>query len=712
MRRTASPSVDPSSAGEAAWRGICRRWVLGAPLLLPLVATAGAAWGGGAWLLAVAALAAAHFTGQYRVALCCVLCALLCALHADIWQQRAEDARAAWVGRDAVEFEGTVEDVLNRGLILSTGPGGVRVVVRGEDMGYEPGDRVRLVAAPQEPRRALLPGMFDSEVWLRSRGAAASFEFIRGERLGRSFSFAALRGFGLRCRAALSACLMPSGSESDASCQVLCALVLGDKASAEDSTMMDFRKGGCMHAFAVSGLHVGIIAGLLWTCLRLLRLRPGPAQVLMLLLLGGYVVVTGASVSAVRAYVMLAVVLVGRLLRRRVSAANTWCFAALVILLSEPWQVDAPGFQLSFAVYAAICVGASYCLREESWVGPDSFIPLRLYTRAERMQRRVDLALRGTVLVSLCAWLISLPITVAHFHVFNTWGFLTNILIAPLLGVTMVAGVAALATACIPWVGALCLGAAKSCAGVLLGLVAWCGMLPGSYVADAESAPAGAAMLVPLGYGNSSAVLGNPGLVLDAGNDVSGRFTLRPALFHAGFSPLAVLTTRALKSRTGGVPALQELWPGLRVLQAGELGQGVTRLTGPAGVYTIYPPPPELPARVAGNRVPIVRWEHAGQVCLFIGDAALPTLRRLPPEALRADVVVLGYNPKMPADDPDILRATHAGRFILLPSAADSGLTAEELYPAELLRMKEESLLRFHLPRDGAAHSKPRDAHQ
>lgn len=707
MRRTASPSVDPLPAKSAV-----RRWVLGVPLLLPLVATAGAAWGGGAWLLAAAAVVVAHFAGQYRVALCCVLCALLCALHAEMWQQRAADARAAWEGRDAVAFEGTVEDVLNRGLLLSTGPGGVRVVVRGEELGYEPGDRVRLTAAPQEPRRALLPGMFDSESWLRSRGAAASFNFIRGERLGRSFSFATLRGFGLRCRENLSACLMPPGSESDPTCQVLCALVLGDKASAEDSTMMDFRKGGCMHAFAVSGLHVGIISGLLWACLRLLRLRPRSAQVLMLLLIGGYVVVTGASVSALRAYMMLAVLLVGRLLRRQVSAANTWSFAALVILLSEPWQVAAPGFQLSFAVYAAICVGASYCLKEDSWVGPDSLIPLRLYTRAEHMRRRVDLALRGTVLVSLCAWLISLPITVAHFRVFNTWGFLTNILIAHLLAVTMVAGVVALMTAWIPWVGTACLGAAKACSGVLLGAVAWCGSLPGSYVPSTEPAPAGAAMLVPLGYGNSSAVLGNPGLVVDAGNEVSGRFTLRPALFHAGFSPSAVLTTRALKSRTGGVPALQEQWTGLRVLQAKDGVGGITRLTGPAGVYTVYPPPPELPARVASNRVPVIRWEHGGQVCLFIGDAALPTLRRLPPEALRADVVVLGYNPKMPADDPDLLRATHAARFILLPSAVDSGLTAEELYPAELIRMKEDSLLRFHLPRGGAERSKPNEAHQ
>lgn len=712
MKRTTSPSPDPAPAVGMVRQHPLRRWVVGVPLFLPLMAAVGAAVGSYAWVLAVAAVVAAHFVRQYRVMVCCVLCALLCAVHVGMQQQRAEAARDLWEGRSAVRFEGTVQDVLHHGVILNTGVDGVRVVVRGKDMDFEAGDRVCLVAAPQETRRAMLPGMFDGEAWLRSRGAAAEFEYIRGERLGRSFSFATLRGFGLRCRKLLSTCLMPPGCESDARCQVLCALVLGDKASAEDGTMMDFRRGGCMHAFAVSGLHVGILSGLLWACLRLLRVHPRASKVLLLVLVGVYVVVTGASVSAVRAYLMLAVVLLGHLLRRRVSPANTWCFAALLIILVDPRQCTAPAFQLSFAVYAAICMGVSYCMRDSSLLGPDPFIPIRLYTKIDYARRRADAALRGTVLVSLCAWLVSLPITVAHFHVINTWGFVTNILIAPLLVVTMAAGMLALATSWLPWVGAGCWWAAKLASSWLLAVVGWCGGLPGSFVPDVAPVPAGEAMLVPLGYGNSSAVLGNPGLVLDAGNEISGRLTLRPALFHAGFTPSGVLTTRALVSRSGGVPALQEQWPELKVMTERELRKGITRLAGPAGVYTVYPAPEGLPARVAGNLVPIIRWEHAGQACLFIGDAALPTLRSLPPEALRADVVVLGYNPKMPADDPELLRATGARRFILLPSAAASGLTAQELFPAEFIRMGENSVLRFSLPPGRDERSTDRNATQ
>ncbi len=654
-----------------------RLFLLRTPLALPLLGVISALLGGHCWMVVVVGASLAAALRLWRIMLCMLLCTAIAVVHEAMFRRNAAQALDVCSQVETVEFVGTVVDQLNRGCLLRAEGWGITLALRGE-VPYAEGDRVRVLAEP----RALEPppvirGMFDRAQWMRSRGIAMEADFICGERLGAPFSWALVRGVSTRMRHALSECIMPPGTEDDPRRQILCALVLGARELAEPGTMLPFRRGGTLHAFAVSGMHVCMLAGFLWGLLRMLRVRPALGRWLLLLVLGFYVLLTGFSVPAVRAYLMLAILLLGLALRRRVGLANSWCFAALLILLVEPWQLYSAGFLLSFAIYAAICLGARVCLREPAWFAPDPYIPPRIYTPWEYRRQQADYAVRGVVAVSLVAYLVSLPLTCWLFHTVTPWSFAVNIAVAPLIPLVMLTGLTMLALGSLPVVGAAVSWAALRSAGWLLALSQWCAYLPSAYLPAVEPQPALSGMVLGTGYGGSVCVLGNPGLVIDCGNELTAALQVEPALFHAGYQPAALLLSQPTKSHSGGAEVLRFTWPRLQLLRAEELTARSLHLVGAAGCFTLYLPPPELPRRPAANVSPIVRWEMPdGRCLLYIGDAPRATWSLLPPEARKADILILGRNPNQPLDDPALLKETGARFIVMLPSAANSQLHA------------------------------------
>ncbi len=676
--------------GEAPILLRLRLFLLRTPLALPLVGVVAALLGGSWWVAVVVSAALATVLRLWRLMVCMLLCCFIAAVHEGMRQRDAARAQEYWLSQDAVEFEGSVIDMLGRGCLVRAGEWGITVALRGDDIPYVEGDRVRVLAQAREVEPPPIKGMFDRASWMRSRGIALEADFIRGERLGHPLSWAAVRGCATGIRHALAERLMPPGTEGDPRRQVLAALVLGARELAEPATMLPFRRGGTLHVFAVSGMHVVMFAGLLWALLKILPVHPATGRVLLLVLLGVYVIITGFSVPALRAYLMLATLLVGVSLRRRVGLANSWCFAALLLLLVEPWQLYSAGFLLSFAIYAAICLGARFCLREASWFGPDAFIPPRIYTAWERRQRQGDYAVRGVIIVSLVAYVVSLPLCAWLFHTVTPWSFATNIVVAPLIPLVMVAGIVLLAVGGLPVLSAAATWIALRSAGMLLALSSWFGYVPGAYLAAEQPREAQSAMVLGTGYGSSVSVLGNPGLVIDCGNEVTAALQVEPAIFHAGFQPSTLLLSQSTKSHSGGVEVLRATWPSLRVIRAAELSSRPLQLHGEAGLFTLYPPPPELPRKPAANAAPIVRWEMPdGRSLLYIGDASRSTWELLPPEARRADILILGRNPKQPLDDPALLHEVGAQLIVLLPSAAGSQLQEQHAAPGgRLLRME------------------------
>ena len=638
------------------------------PMLLPLAVVGGVIWGSSlGWVLALASLLTAHLLRMWRICMCCLLSGLIVCTTQALRHEQEQGLREALAEHGVVSLQGTVVEELGRGCIVETGWAGVRVVVRGE-MPWRVADVVRLTAQEAPVQPPPVEGMFSAVEWMRTQGLCANLTYLQGERVGRSMGWSRLCAWAGRLRAHMADVLMPPGAGSDARHQVLCALVLGEKSRAEADTMEVFRRGGCMHAFAVSGLHVGLVSGIIYLLLRLLRVPPAVGRYVVLGLTGVYVVATGMAVPALRAYLMLAAIVCGLILRRRAMLFNIWCFAALLILLVEPQQLYMAGFQLSFVVYAAICLTVQYAMHDRPWFGPDAYIPTRIRTRLERFGVVAELFVRGTVLVSLSAWLVSLPICIAQFHTINTSSYLTNILIAPLLPVVMSCGLLALLLAPIPWLGAVCHQLAVLTSGWLISLVSAMGAHPAAYLPACEPAAPEAYMIAALGHGKSFCVLGNPGLLLgDVQQEGDARYTVAPALFHAGFSPAAVVCGEGARApeRLGPYRAH---FPRMRPVQRAGAGR-VRRFTTRAGEYTLYYPPEQSMARLGvSEQQPVVVWRScSGERVMYIGRAAMSTLETLPPEELRADLLICGYNTREPVLDTEYLRRMQPQRLILLP---------------------------------------------
>lgn len=678
-------------ASEPLGRAV-RRLLWRVPLLVPLLATVGVLaaregageWG---WAVALAVVIPAWLAGLRRVAAAGALCAAV----AFVTQQARSDCEAelhrlAASGR-AVQLQGVVVGELSRGCILETHWLGVRVALRGE-MPWRTGDRLRVVAERLPVQAPPVQGMFSAPEWMHRRAICENMACLSAEKTGESWGWSRLVRLAGQLRRSLSGRLMPPGTESDARRQVLCALVLGDKENSDYMTLELFRRSGCLHAFAVSGLHVGLVAAILWALLRLCRVPLRAGQYVLLGVVGLYVIATGLAVPALRAYLMLAVLMGGIILRRRSDMFNTWCFVALLILLIEPWQLIQPGFQLSFVVYGAICLGLHYGMADSPWFAPDSYIPLRIRTRGERLLAHADVCVRGAVVVALVAWLASLPFSAAQFHTVSPLSYLTNIALTPLLPVVMLAGLVALAAGQAPLLGAVCHWLALKAAGCLLWVVGLLGQYPGALLPTCDPAPSDSALVAALSYGKSFCMLGNPGLLVgDVQYEGDARYRVEPMLFHSGFTPALLWAPRM------GADALRVYslsWPHLQVVQG---GASCRCFSSSAGEFRLYFPPPRLPVGAEGAQ-PIVLWVRPrGERVLYLGNAAMSTLESMPPEECYADIVILGAHPREPLLDAAILRNMSAERIIFLPSARACRIQDAELAPARVERLSEEQPL-------------------
>lgn len=230
---------------------------------------------------------------------------------------------------------------------------------------------------------------------------------------------------------------------SRACAPIYTAMVLGRKGALTPETKRLFLVSGTMHVFAISGLHIGIVAGGLWALGRLVRQSPGAplflchtalrivAKGLGLGILYVYVGLTGFSASAERAFLMLCLGALASILGRQSHLLGTLVAAAIAMLLWNPSYLDSLGFQLSFAAVGGIALyglplAKVLCAYTQTW--PD---PLR----------RISQWLLTSLAVSLGASLACAPLCIQAFKVFAYAGVLINLLLLPLASMTVLLGV-------------------------------------------------------------------------------------------------------------------------------------------------------------------------------------------------------------------------------------------------------------------------------
>src|SRR5213075_564464 len=197
----------------------------------------------------------------------------------------------------------------------------------------------------------------------------------------------------------------------------LSGIVLGLRHQTPEDIEEPFQQTGTLHLFAVAGLHVGIVAALLWMLATVARLSRKWATALIIPLLLFYAAVTGLHVSSVRAAVMTSILLGGFFFERKVFVLNSLAAAAFFLLCWDTNELFSTGFQLSFAVVGAIILFADPLFRLlQRRAAPDVFLPQSLVLGPRRWMHVAFEWLRRGASVSLVAWLGSLPFVLWYFH--------------------------------------------------------------------------------------------------------------------------------------------------------------------------------------------------------------------------------------------------------------------------------------------------------
>jgi len=204
------------------------------------------------------------------------------------------------------------------------------------------------------------------------------------------------------------------------------ALVLGERSRMDAETTLALQKTGLYHLFAISGAHIAIVSALLFLLFRFFRIGERPSYALLLLLLVFYGFLVEGRASVVRAVIMAAAFIVGKLLWKDAPLLNTISASALAILCVQPAQLFDAGFQLTYAA---------------------TFGLILFYPSIRSVLPALPLKISDLFALSVAAQVAVMPIIAATFHRVIFSGLILNLIGVPLVTVVMAAGYVFLPTA-------------------------------------------------------------------------------------------------------------------------------------------------------------------------------------------------------------------------------------------------------------------------
>ena len=579
------------------------------------------------------------------------------------------------------------------------------------------GEGWRLRLRLKRPNGFMNPGGFDYEGWLFREGVRAKGYVRKARSDDENRRLSPPRGHYIdRLRQHLRDGIR-SALAGQPQAALVAALAVGDRSAISDGQWDTLIRTGTNHLLAISGLHVGLVAGLAFFLVRWLWSRsaraslrwpaPKAGALAALLAAGAYAALAGFAVPTQRALVMVAVVMLAVILQRQVRPSSLLALALLVVLVIDPLAVLAPGFWLSFAAVAAILLGMSGRLGgtrgwrgwgRVQWVVALGLLPLLilLFQRASVVAPLANLLAVPWVsfftvpltLLGSVAWLV-FPLlgegllTLAAWSLSALWWLLEGLgewpfaQWSPALPPLWAVGCA------LPGVALLLLP--RGLPGRWLGLV-W--LLP-LWLARPAPLPVGEAEFTLLDVGQGlAAVVRTRGhaLVFDTGPRFpsgfnTGEAVIAPFLRAQGVTRLdALIVSHGDNDHIGGAPALAAEFPPRRVLSSvperlAALGaqpcRGDTAWTWDGVRFELLHPGPDYRGggRAGNNRSCVLRVSAGGDAVLIPGDIERPAedhLLATRPEDLAAEVLVVPHHGSRTSSGEAFIAAV-SPRFALFP---------------------------------------------
>ncbi len=323
-------------------------------------------------------------------------------------------------------FDFLVDRVHSPHLVEGTGPRRIRLSWYYYPEPVHTAQRWQLDVRLKQPHGMQNPGGFDYEKWLYSHGFNAT-GYVRKSEQNRLLETAGWSVGGLRQQLSHTIQQLEGSPFSG----IIRALAIGDKSGIDSQQWQTLVSSGTSHLMAISGLHIGLVAGLaFWLGYQLFSWIPRlstrktiqqQAAVLSLSIALFYAVLAGFSIPTQRAFIMLLVMLGATLLRRPAFGLNTLALAMIVVLMIDPRSSLQAGFWLSFLAVLIISLLVQ---------GRPVMMSGGKFSRLEQ----------GRQLVGVQVWIAlgMLPITIILFQQGSLVSPLANMLMIPLVGFIVV----------------------------------------------------------------------------------------------------------------------------------------------------------------------------------------------------------------------------------------------------------------------------------
>jgi competence protein ComEC len=201
---------------------------------------------------------------------------------------------------------------------------------------------------------------------------------------------------------------------------IMKSVLLGDKSGLDEDTAELYRASGTYHLLCISGLHIGIFLLGLGSLFKLF-INERYAWLAALLILLFYALLTGASVSTVRATAMGAVFVLAKIIFRDYDLPSSTSFACIALLIYEPLYLYDAGFQLSFGAVFGI-----------------AFLTQPVERGLSRLVR--GFPYKNALASGIAATFATYPILMYHFREISTYGVLVNLFIIPTASLLVVSG--------------------------------------------------------------------------------------------------------------------------------------------------------------------------------------------------------------------------------------------------------------------------------
>ena len=318
---------------------------------------------------------------------------------------------------------------------------------------YFVGQRVEISGVLARPPPPLADGLFDFENYLATRGIYYQLKTESTndwKLLPPILPNAPLTDRFLNWSKNTLALGLPNEDEP---LRLLWAMTLGWRTAFTGDIGEPFLRAGTMHMFAIDGLRIALLSGMIVALLRALRVSRAWCGAIAVPTIWFYTAATGWEPSAIRASVMMTIVLGGWALKRPSDLLNSLAAAAFVILLWNPLQLFEASFQLSFFVMLIIALMLPKLNESfDRLLKPDELLPDELVSRWKKSGRWLARKLARYCGLSFAAWIGSLPLSAKYFHLFSPVSTFANILAVPLGTFALMANLGALVCGhWLPW---------------------------------------------------------------------------------------------------------------------------------------------------------------------------------------------------------------------------------------------------------------------